>query len=191
MSLILASSSPFRKEILTKLGLAFAVCPAHIDESQKSNETPQQLVYRLAEAKARKVAKSKNGLIIASDQIAVLNGQVLHKPHNHKNAFEQLQQSSANTVIFLTSLALLNTNTDTIQIIVEPFKVIFKALTAAQIENYLQTEKPYNCAGSFKSEALGIALFERLEGNDPNSLIGLPLIQLVKMLKNEGIDVLA
>ena len=197
VSLILASSSPFRKELLAKLGLEFSVHAPDIDESQQAGETPEQLVYRLAQEKAHEVAKTQSGLIIASDQVATLsNGThaddaILTKPHNHENAVRQLQQSSGNTVTFLTSLSLLNTNSGKIQTIVETFKVVFRTLSAEQIDNYLKKEQPYNCAGSFKSEALGISLFERLEGDDPNTLVGLPLIQLIKMLENEGVDILA
>ncbi len=196
VSLILASSSPFRKELLTKLGLEFSTYAPDIDESRKDGETPGQLVYRLAEEKAVEVAKTQSGLIIASDQVATLGSgtqaddEILTKPHTHENAIKQLQQSSGNTVTFVTSLTLLNTNNNNIQTIVETFKVIFKILNDKQIDNYLKKEQPYNCAGSFKSEALGISLFERLEGNDPNTLIGLPLIQLIKMLENEGVDIL-
>ena len=197
VSLILASSSPFRKELLTKLGLDFSTHAPDIDESRKDGETPEQLVYRLAVEKAAEVAKTQSGLIIASDQVATLGSgtqvddKILTKPHTHENAIEQLQQSSGNTVTFVTSLTLLNTNTGNIQTVIENFKVIFRVLSAEQIDNYLKKERPYNCAGSFKSEALGISLFERLEGNDPNTLIGLPLIQLIKMLEHEGVDILA
>ncbi|MBT3195228.1 MAG: septum formation inhibitor Maf [Candidatus Ruthia sp.] len=197
MSLILASSSPFRKEVLNKLGMDFDTVSPDIDESRRDGETPEQLVYRLAQEKATEVAKTQSGLIIASDQVATLGSgtqiddEVLTKPRSHENAIKQLQQSSGNTVTFVTSLTLLNTNTNNIQTIVETFKVVFKTLTTKQIDNYLKKEQPYNCAGSFKSEALGISLFERLEGNDPNTLIGLPLIQLIKMLENEGVDILA
>jgi MAF protein len=197
VSLILASSSPFRKELLTKLGLDFSTHAPDIDESRKDGETPEQLVYRLAVEKAAEVAKTQSGLIIASDQVATLGSgtqvddKILTKPHTHENAIEQLQQSSGNTVTFVTSLTLLNTSTGNIQTVIENFKVIFRVLSAEQIDNYLKKERPYNCAGSFKSEALGISLFERLEGNDPNTLIGLPLIQLIKMLEHEGVDILA
>jgi len=155
------------------------------------------LVYRLSQEKAYEVAKRESGLIIASDQVATLetgsnpNDEILSKPHTHNNAIKQLQKSSGKTVSFFTSLTLLNTNSNNINTIVETYKVVFKELTSQQIENYLVKEKPYNCAGSFKSEALGVSLFERLEGNDPNTLIGLPLIQLVEMLKEEGLDVLS
>ncbi len=191
MSLILASSSPFRKALLQKLGLRFTICAPDIEESRQNDETPEQLVYRLAEEKARKVAIEKTGLIIASDQVAVLNGDILTKPYTHQNAVKQLQQSAGNMLTFLTSLSLLNTNSNNIQTIVEPFKVMFKHLSSEQIEYYLKKERPYGCAGSFKSEGLGIGLIERLEGNDLNALIGLPLIQLIKMLSNEGVDILS
>lgn len=182
--------------MLNKLGIDFDIVSPNIDESRKDGETPKQLVYRLAEEKAAEVAKTHSGLIIASDQVATLaagtnaKDAILTKPHTHENALKQLQKSSGNTVTFLTSLSLLNTNTNNIQTIVETFKVVFRVLSHQQIDYYLKKEQPYNCAGSFKSEALGISLFERLEGDDPNTLIGLPLIQLVKMLENEGVDIL-
>jgi MAF protein len=197
MKVILASSSPFRKELLSKLGVDFNTNSPDIDETRLPKETPSQLVYRLSEEKAKEVAKREDGLIIASDQVATLEAgnrptdEILCKPHTHENAVKQLQKSSGKTVTFYTSLTLLNTNSNNINTIVETYKVIFKKLTGEQIENYLNKEKPYNCAGSFKSEALGVSLFERLEGNDPNTLIGLPLIQLVDMLKEEGFDVLS
>jgi MAF protein len=196
VSLILASSSPFRKELLNKLGLPFSCYSPNIDESRQANETPKQLVFRLAQNKARKVAESHNGLIIASDQIATLqNGlgvddKILGKPHTHKNAVKQLSECSGKTATFLTSLCLLNTDNGNIQTIVEPFKTNFRQLSTSQINTYLHKEQPYNCAGSFKSEGLGISLFSSLEGNDPNTLIGLPLIQLIQLLANEGVDIL-
>ena len=196
MSLILASSSPFRKEVLNKLNVDFDVVSPDIDESRKAGETPKQLVYRLSQEKAYEVAKTHSGLIIASDQVVTLdsgseiNDNILTKPHTHENAIKQLEQSSGNTVTFLTSLSLLNTNTNNIQTIVEKYQVVFKDLNSKQIENYLLKERPYKCAGSFKSEALGISLFAKMIGNDPNTLIGLPLIQLITMLENEGIDIL-
>ena len=197
MSLILASSSPFRKALLSKLDVDFSTFSPDIDESRKDNETPEQLVYRLSQEKANEVAKTQSGLIIASDQVATLedglgnNDAILGKPHTHDNAVKQLQESSGNDVTLLTGLTLLNTNNNNIQTIVEKYQVKFKALTTDQIQAYLIKETPYNCAGSFKSEAFGISLFERMIGDDPNSLIGLPLIQLIKMLNNEGIDILS
>jgi septum formation protein len=197
VALILASSSPFRQTLLSKLGLEFSVQSPDIDESRKPGESPEQLVYRLAQDKAREVAKSKPGLIIASDQVATLQDGlgaqdvVLGKPHTHENAIKQLSACSGNVVTFVTSLCLLNTNSGNIQTIVENYKVVFRTLKPEQIDNYLKKEQPYNCAGSFKSEGLGISLFTSLEGRDPNTLIGLPLIQLIKLLENEGIDILS
>ncbi len=195
MSLILASSSPFRKTLLNQLGVAFAAVVPDIDESRQENETPEQLVFRLAQEKARKVAKTHSGLIIASDQVATLadgtgvDDVVLTKPHTHENAVRQLEKSSGNVVTFLTSLMLLNTKTDRMQTIVHISKVFFKVLDAETIENYLRIDQPYQCAGSFKSETpLGASLFERIEAEDADAIVGLPLIQLTKMLKNEGIN---
>ncbi len=164
----------------------FDIVSPDIDESRKANETPKQLVFRLAQEKAREVAKSHSGLIIASDQVAILGDEILTKPQLHENAVKQLEKSSGNSVIFFTSLTLLNTDNDTIDTVVEESRVVFKILSAKQIENYLQKEQPYNCVGSFKSETLGISLVERIEGRDPNALIGLPLIKLIKMLENQS-----
>ena len=197
MSLILASSSLFRKQLLNKLGLAFDVVSPNIDESRKHGETPKQLVFRLAEEKAFEVAKTHSGLIIASDQVATLEDgtkiedAILTKPHTHEKAIQQLAKSSGKAVTFLTSLTLLNTNTDNIQTIVHTSRVFFKALSAEKIEEYLQKDKPYNCAGSFKSETIsGASLFQRIESDDPDAMMGLPLILLTKMLKNEGVEIL-
>ena len=196
MSLILASSSPFRKAILDKLGLDFEVVAPEINEGRRVNESPIDLVTRLSKEKAVAVAKSKTGLIIASDQVATLdtgykaNDSVLTKPGSHENAFLQLKKSSGKTVNFLTGLVLMNTKNLNTQVHVEHFKVSFKTLSDNQILNYLSKEDVLNCAGSFKSEGLGIALFTKMEGNDPNSLIGLPTIQLIDMLAKENVHVL-
>ena len=196
MSLILASSSPFRKAILDKLGLDFDVVAPEINEARRENESPIDLVTRLSKEKAMAVAKSKTGLIIASDQVATLdsgykpNDSVLTKPGSHENAFLQLKKSSGKTVNFLTGLVLMNTKNLNTQVHVEHFKVSFKTLSDNQILKYLSKEDVLNCAGSFKSEGLGIALFSEMEGNDPNSLIGLPTIQLIDMLAKENVHVL-
>ena len=196
MSLILASSSPFRKAILDKLGLDFEVVAPEINEDRRVNESPIDLVTRLSKEKAVAVAKSKTGLIIASDQVATLdtgykaNDSVLTKPGSHENAFLQLKKSSGKTVNFLTGLVLMNTKNLNTQVHVEHFKVSFKTLSDNQILNYLSKEDVLNCAGSFKSEGLGIALFTKMGGNDPNSLIGLPAIQLIDMLAKENVHVL-
>ncbi len=189
--LILASSSPFRRQILDKLQIEYTCISPDIDESQLENETASQLVKRLAENKARKIADSvSDSLVIGSDQVAILGDEILGKPHNHENAVKQLEKLSGNTVTFLTGLALINSKTGQVQSEVVPFKVVFRSLSKQMIENYLKTEQPYSCAGSFKSEALGIVLFEKLEGEDPNTLVGLPLIRLVRMLENEGMNIL-
>ncbi|MDF2180486.1 Maf family nucleotide pyrophosphatase [Neptuniibacter sp. CAU 1671] len=189
--IILASSSPFRRMILDKLNLPYSCVSPDIDESALPCESPAELVARLAAAKAAKVAEShKDALIIGSDQVAVLGSEILGKPGTHERAVEQLQKLSGQTVTFLTGLSLLNSKTGRYHTEVVPFKVIFRSLTDVMIENYLRAEKPYNCAGSFKSEALGIVLFEKLEGEDPNTLIGLPLIRLVRMLEQECVAVL-
>jgi len=191
MQLVLASTSPFRKSVLEKLGLPFDCHAPEVDETPRPDETPAQLVERLSIAKALAVAAHfKQGLVIGSDQVAVIDNAILGKPGNHENAVAQLERASGKTVTFLTGLALVNAESGSIQAEVLPFKVIFRQLTHPQIVNYLNAEQPYNCAGSFKSEGLGIALFERLEGDDPNTLIGLPLIRLIRMLEKEGMAVI-
>jgi MAF protein len=190
--LILASSSPFRRELLSRLGVEFSSISPDVDEAALPDEPPEKLVVRLAEGKAREVAKNHQGaLIIGSDQVAVVDGTIMGKPGDHQQAVEQLSCVSGKRVSFLTGLSLLNSETGHLQVCCEPFHVVFRVLQQREIENYLLKEKPYNCAGSFKSEGLGISLFERLEGEDPNALIGLPLIRLIAMLRNEGLDVLA
>tara|TARA_R110002050_G_scaffold1244_4_gene8603 strand:- start:36857 stop:37447 length:591 start_codon:yes stop_codon:yes gene_type:complete len=189
--LILGSSSPFRAEILNKLGLPFIQVSPDVDESSLDGEQPEQLVQRLSEQKAYKIAETHpNALIIGSDQVAILDGKVLGKPGNHDNAVKQLTAASGKTVSFLTGLALLNSRTGHIQSVIETFEVSFKILSASQIDFYLRQEQPYQCAGSFKSEGFGISLFSKLKGNDPNSLIGLPLIRLISLFEAEGLDVL-
>ncbi|NMP15568.1 nucleoside triphosphate pyrophosphatase [Thalassotalea sp. Y01] len=190
--LVLGSTSPFRKALLEKLGVPFACAKPDVDETALTDESPEQLVARLAEQKANAVAAQyPDALIIGSDQVAVCDGNILGKPHTHENAIKQLQSFSGKTVTFLTGLCLYNSATQNSQVIVEPFYVSFRDLSLTEIDNYLKAEQPYNCAGSFKSEALGICLFKSLQGDDPNSLIGLPLIKLHQLLKNEGYDVLA
>lgn len=190
-TLVLASSSPFRREILDKLNLDYECFSPDIDETPLEGEQALQLVERLAINKAKAVASSfPEALIIGSDQVAVCNGTILGKPHTHENATQQLLNASGEHVTFYTGLALFNSATGTVQSEVVPFHVHFRTLTTEMIENYLRIEKPYNCAGSFKSEGLGIALFEKLEGEDPNTLIGLPLIRLIRMLEVEGMRVI-
>jgi len=190
-SIILASSSPYRRALLNKLGLPFECDSPHIDETPRPDETPQQLVARLAEKKAQAVAgRHPDALVIASDQVAILNERILGKPHSHENAVKQLTEASGKHVLFLTSLALLNSASGAIQMDVIPFSVHFRRLSTTEIDHYLKKEQPYHCAGSFKSEGLGITLFERLEGDDPNTLVGLPLICLGKMLRKEGVNLI-
>ena len=191
MKLILASTSPFRRQLLDKLNLPYETDSPNIVETALSNESIENMVVRLAEAKARAVAeKHPDSLIIGSDQSAALNGQQLTKPGGFDKAFAQLKAASGQKIIFQTGLSLLNTQTSKAQSVCVPYTVVFKQLSDNQIRHYLEQEEPYNCAGSFKSEALGIALFERFEGEDPNALIGLPLIKLVEMLNNEGMPVI-
>ena len=196
MSLILASSSPFRKDILMKLGVPFVTTSPDIDEGRNTSESPYNLVTRLSEEKALKASKTHSGLIIASDQVATLDtgnketDKIFNKPLTQENAFLQLKQSSGRTVNFLTGIVLMNTETSNIQSHVELYRVTLKPLSDNQILSYLETENVLNCAGSFKSEGLGIALFSKMEGNDPNSLIGLPTIKLIQMLAKENVHIL-
>ncbi|WP_276488958.1 Maf family protein [Ectopseudomonas mendocina] len=189
-ALLLASSSPYRRELLERLQLPFSWQSPSIDESRREGEAAIDLVKRLAEEKARALAASHpEHLIIGSDQVAVLgNGQILGKPHDLPRAQQQLRAASDNSVTFLTGLALLNSSSGNCQVDCVPFTVHFRPLSDEQILRYLQREQPFDCAGSFKSEGLGISLFRSTEGEDATSLIGLPLIRLVDMLLNEGVE---
>lgn len=190
--LILASSSPFRQSLLQKFNIPFESFSPDVDESALLNESPMALVSRLSELKAvAAYAHFKRGLVIGSDQVALFNDTILGKPHTRENAIKQLSLFSGQTVTFLTGLCVYNIETQCKKTIVEPFNVTFKTLTLAQISAYCDAEQPYNCAGSFKSEGLGICLFEKLTGDDPNSLIGLPLIKLSQLLAEFGLDVLS
>lgn len=193
--ILLASSSTYRRQLLARLGLTFEWASPDIDESplldedRKVNENADALVSRLSLAKAKALAaKYPNHLIIGSDQVAVLGDQIIGKPHTYERAFTQLRKASGNQLIFKTGLCLLNASSGQSQVSLEEFKVEFRELSDDQIHHYLTYEQPYDCAGSFKCEGLGIALFSKLSGDDPNTLIGLPLIRLVDMLKAEGID---
>ncbi len=188
IQLVLASSSPFRREILQKLHIDFATCAPDVNEDRLEGEPPEALVARLAQAKAEAVAeKYPDALIIGADQVAINGETVLGKPGSHEKALEQLMAAAGKRLTLLTGLALHNSATGKTQLKVVPFNVYLRALTKRQIENYLHVEKPYHCAGSFRSEGFGITLFSRLEGDDPNTLIGLPLIDLIQMLENEGL----
>jgi septum formation protein len=189
--LILASSSPYRQELLARLGLPFDAISPEIDESPLDGELPQETALRLAQLKAKKVAESHpDALVIGCDQVATLDGIQLGKPMTHENAVKQLQYQRGRRVTFHSALCLYNALTKHMQAEVVPYDLEFRNLTDAQIENYLRIEEPYNCAGSAKSEGLGIAVIASMTGSDPNALIGLPLIKLITMLQNEEVNVI-
>jgi len=190
MELVLASTSPYRQELLSRLKMPFSVTSPEVDETPLPGETPEQTAYRLAIAKAQAVAaRHPDALIIGSDQVATLDGMQIGKPHTHENATRQLRMMRGKTVTFHTALCLHNSQSGNTQAQIVPFMVRFRDLSDDEIERYLAKEQPYNCAGSAKSEGLGIALIEKMTGDDPNALVGLPLIALVEMLKNEGVSV--
>ncbi|MDD4864220.1 MAG: Maf family protein [Alishewanella agri] len=189
--LYLASTSVYRRALLQKLTTQFSCVKPEVDESPLPDETAEALVNRLALAKAKAVAATlRAGLVIGSDQVAVFQGEILGKPHTVANAEAQLKRFSGQAVTFLTGLAVVNAATGRFQQAIEPFVVHFRDLSAAEIRHYVAREMPLDCAGSFKSEGLGIALFDKLQGDDPNSLIGLPLIRLLAMLRDEGLNLL-
>ncbi len=186
--IILASSSPYRCSLLQRLGLDFDTVSPDIDESPRSGETPEQLVRRLAAAKAARVSEqAPRALIIASDQVAELDGTVLTKPGDRDSARRQLQRQSGQTVRFLTGLCVLNAAEERSHTDCIPVSVRFRELEAVEIERYLDHEAPWDCAGAFKSEGLGIVLTRAIEGGDASALIGLPLIRLAEMLRREGV----
>ena len=190
-TIILASSSEYRRQLLQKLLIPFNSISPKIDETALDGERPHQSALRLAQEKAQKIgAEYPHALVIGCDQVATLDGIELGKPMNHQNATKQLQMMRGREVTFHSALCLYNAATGNMQAEVVPYLVRFRQLTDAQIENYLNKEQPYQCAGSAKSEGLGIALMERMIGEDPNALIGLPLIKLITMLQNEGVDVI-
>ena len=192
LSLVLGSSSPFRKMLLDTLMVPFDTVNPDIDETPLAGETPIELVERLAIAKAQEVAKTHpDSLTIGSDQVALHGDDIVGKPHTHERAVQQLRKASGKKIELFTGLALLNSKTGRIQSEVVPFAVHFKELSEEVINAYLRKEKPYNCAGSVRSEGLGVALFERFDGDDPNALIGLPLIRLVSMLETENVNLFA
>jgi len=189
-TLVLASTSPFRRELLQRLGVTFETLAPDVDETRRQGETPEALVLRLSEAKARAGASQyPDALIIGSDQVAVCGDEVLGKPGNHAAACVQLRRLAGQRVSFLTGLCLYDAASDTVLVDLIPYEVVFRRLTDQQIDRYLKIEQPYNCAGSFKSEGLGISLFESMHGEDPNALIGLPLIRLTSWLNTSGINI--
>jgi septum formation protein len=191
MKLILASSSIYRRELLEHLQLPFTVESPEIDESPLDGEKPEETALRLAQAKASRVAiHHPDALIIGCDQVATLDGLQLGKPLTHDNAVRQLRLMRSRSVTFHSALCLFNASSGNMQVKNVSYEVRFRHLTDEQIENYLLKEQPYHCAGSAKSEGLGIALIEWMRGDDPNALIGLPLIDLVTMLSTEGVSVI-
>ena len=190
LPLLLASSSTYRRELLARLHLPFVCSSPDIDESHRPGEPAIELVKRLAKEKAQALAGDHCAhLIIGSDQVAVLGDRIIGKPHTFEKAREQLQASSGASVTFLTGLALLNSQTGHCQVDCVPFTVHMRTLDTARIERYLHAEQPYDCAGSFKAEGLGVSLFQSTEGPDATSLIGLPLIRLIDMLLAEGVQI--
>lgn len=186
--LILASTSRYRQALLQKLGLPFSSIAPDTDETPYSGESAEQLVLRLAQAKAASVAKQfDQGWVIGSDQVCAINERILGKPGSHAQAVLQLRMLSGRAATFYTGLCLWDTARQQYQLTMEPFVVHFRTLSDTVIENYLQQEQPYDCAGSFKSEGLGICLFDRFEGRDPNTLIGLPLMALTDMFLAWGV----
>lgn len=192
MDLILASTSPYRRELLQRLQLPFRCLAPDADETPRRGEAPESLAARLALAKARSISSAHPAsLVIGSDQVATLDGALLGKPGNRANARRQLLASAGKTVQFFTGLALCREEADFEAVLVAPFAVQFRALDSTAIDNYLDREQPFDCAGSFKCEGLGITLFERMRGDDPTSLEGLPLIGLTSLLQQAGYPVLA
>ncbi|MBS3803183.1 MAG: septum formation inhibitor Maf [Oleiphilaceae bacterium] len=188
--LVLASSSPYRRALLARLGLPFTTASPDIDETPNPGESSEGLAQRLAVGKARALSESyPDHWIIGSDQVAELpDGSRLAKPGTYPRAYQQLVKSSGQRVTFHTGLALIDTSTARIESLSEPFYVSFRNLTEIEIEHYLKTETPYDCAGSFKMEGLGIALFTEFSGRDPNCLVGLPLIALNDLFRAWGLN---
>lgn len=190
-NLVLASGSTYRRQLLGKLGLSLITRAPNIDEAALPNEDPMHLVMRLSRYKAESLASDfRCHLIIGSDQVAVLDDMRLGKPHSRENAIAQLLLVSGKVVTFLTGVCVHDSQTGVSYSDLDRCRVHFKRLTRAQVERYVALDEPYDCAGSFKSEGLGIALVERIEGDDPNALIGLPLIRLIQLLARFGIAVL-
>ena len=188
--LILASSSPFRRELLSRLNVEFECYAADIDESQRADEPADRYVLRLAAEKAAKIADLYPGsVVIGSDQCALLDGQILGKPGNHENAMRQLKQAQGKTVTFYTGLCVIDRSLEFRSTDLVLYEVDFRSLSDQQLDHYLQVETPYNCAGSFKSEGYGVCLFDAMRGDDPSALIGLPLIRLISMLEEANFSV--
>ncbi len=190
--LILGSTSRYRRELLERLRLPFDVERPEVDETPRHGEAPAALALRLAVEKARAVAARRpEAVVIGADQVADLDGEAIGKPGTHARAVEQLTRMSGRTVVFQTALAVVRRATGFEQALVAPVRVRFRRLSAAEIERYLRLEEPYDCAGSAKSETLGIALLESIESDDPTALVGLPLIRTAELLRRAGLDPLA
>jgi septum formation protein len=190
-ALVLGSTSRYRRELLSRLNVPFEVAAPDVDETPLLGEAPAALAQRLALAKAQAVAaKFPQAVVIGSDQVADLHGQPLGKPGSHARAVEQLRMMRGQTVIFQTALAVVCVETGFVQQDIAAVRVVFRDLSNEEIENYLRIEQPYDCAGSAKSEGLGIALLERIDNDDPTALIGLPLIRTARMIRAAGVKLL-
>lgn len=189
--LVLGSTSPYRRELLSRLHLPFEVAAPDVDESPHPGESPEQIARRLALAKARAVAaKFPQAVVIGSDQVADMEGEPLGKPGNHENAVAQLRRMRGRTVVFQTAVSVVCLATGFEQSDLAPVKVRFRMLGDAEIEAYLRAERPYDCAGSARSEGLGIALLDAIDNDDPTALVGLPLIRTCRMIRAAGVKVL-
>ncbi len=186
---ILASSSPYRRDLLARVLADFACATPAIDETPAPGETPAALVERLAESKARALGSTGDGdLVIGSDQVAALDGEIIGKPGNADRAFTQLRRQAGRTLCFYTAVAVLDTAVGHCDLALDITRVTFRSLTDSEIHRYLARERPYDCAGSFKAEGLGIALFERIQSEDPTALTGLPLIQVTSLLRKYHVE---
>lgn len=191
MRILLASTSVYRRQLLARLGVAFEVVDPCVDETPLAGEVAEELVSRLAQAKARAGARDvHDALVIGADQVAVLDGEILGKPGSAEANRRQLQRAAGRQVQFFTGLCLFATQSQRATVAVVPFAVQFRQLTREQIAAYVEHEQAFDCAGGFRCEGLGSALFERMEGSDPTALMGLPLLRLTQMLASEGVDVL-
>jgi len=191
-TLVLSSSSPARRALLSRLPITFSSTSPDVDETPLPDETVETMVRRLAQLKAEKSAANyPDALIIGCDQAGIIDGHILCKPLTHENAVKQLRLVSGKTVRFFTAVCLLDNRNQHVQSSIETYDVHFRMLTDTMIEGYLQKEKPYQCAGSFQAEGLGIAIIDKFHGDDYTALIGLPLIRLTQMLENAGVNLLS
>jgi septum formation protein len=188
--IILASSSPYRQQLLDRLHLSYEPHAPEVDESINPGEDARAYVCRLAESKARHVAQNyPDAIVIGSDQCALLDAKILGKPGSHENALRQLREAQGKTVVFHTGVCVLNLSSGFCEVEDVPFEVDFRVLSDRQLEHYLRVEQPYQCAGSFKAEGYGSCLFSSMRGDDPSALIGLPLLSLIAMLESAGVEV--